>query len=303
MSWASAEDATCREAPECRLLELVLEPRPRDIGAFEVRRALPTRQRRAVGPFVFFDEMGPAVLPAGQGMDVRPHPHINLATVTYLFEGAIMHRDSLGTELAIEPGAVNLMIAGRGITHSERSPDGERGAAARLHGLQLWIALPEAHEEDPPSFHHHPEDDLPGWQENGAHTRLLMGAIGERRSPVPTRSETLYAVYRLEAGAEVTMPPAQERGLYVVSGQVEVAGAAYDAGRMLILGEGRDVRVRSASGARLALVGGAPLGPRHMFWNFVSSRKDRIEAAKADWKAERFPVVPGDAAERIPLPE
>lgn len=301
MSWSPCEAPRSDEArPET--VDLVLHPKTKDIGAFSVRRALPGRERRSVGPFVFFYEMGPAELGPDQAMDVRPHPHINLATITYLFEGAIQHRDSLGSDLVIEPGAVNLMVAGRGIVHSERTPQALRGHPGRMHGLQLWIALPDEHEETEPAFHHHPASTLPAWREGGSSVRLLMGRWGEHRSPVQTFSETLYAVLDFDPGARFHLPDAPERGLYVIDGALDIGAQRFEAGNMVVLGAGADVAPNAPDGARCALIGGASVGPRFIEWNFVSSRRERIEAAKADWQAERFPVVPGDEVERIPLP-
>lgn len=304
MSWSQAADPHCKEAAELRPVELVIHAKPRSIGDFAVRRALPTAAKRSVGPFVFFDEMGPADLKPGRAMDVRPHPHINLATITYLYEGAISHRDSLGTHQVIEPGAVNLMVAGRAIVHSERTPDALRPVDKRLHGLQLWLALPAAEEETDPAFEHHPAVSIPEWQNEGVRAKILMGEAHEHRSPVRTHSPTLYVTYELDAGAGLEVPMAEERGVYVVAGRVEVEGAAatFEAGSMVVL-SAKDVRLRATDQTRCALIGGQPLGHRHMFWNFVSSRKERIEAAKEDWRMERFPLVPGDDKERIPLPE
>ena len=302
VSWTAAQHPECLGANEDGAIETVIVPKPKDIGAFEVRRCLPAPTRRAVGPFVFFDEMGPATLPPGVGMDVRPHPHINLATITYLFDGEIHHRDSLGTSQVIKPGAVNLMVAGRGIAHSERSPASARPEAAPLHGLQLWMALPEADEETAPAFHHYPETALPAWTEDGAVVRLLMGSWNGRTSPVRTFSPTVYLTADLASGVELSMPDAAERGLYVVQGTVDAGGRAHEAGSMIVLLPGA-VRVRAKTQARIGLIGGDPLGERHLWWNFVSSRPERIEQAKADWAAERFAHVPGDEQERIPLPK
>ncbi len=236
-------------------------------------------------------------------MDVRPHPHINLATLTYLFDGEIHHRDSLGTSRTITPGAVNLMVAGRGIVHSERSPASARPVVAGLHGLQMWIALPAADEETEPAFHHYPTSDLPIWVDSGVQTRLLVGRVGGRQSPVRMFSETLYLVMQMPPNSEAELPDASERGLYVVSGAIELDGARFSAGTMVVLAGSAPVKVRAAEATRFALIGGSPLGERTLFWNFVSSRPQRIETAKADWAAGRFPTIPGDDQERIPLPE
>ena len=305
MSWHACPLAESRPAaPDEAAVELELVPRTRDIGGFEVGRVLPSGKRRAVGPFVFFDQMGPSILGAGHGLDVRPHPHIGLATLTYLFEGEILHRDSLGSTQAIRPGAVNLMIAGRGIVHSERTAPELRATPAPLFGIQAWIALPRAAEEIAPAFHHHAAATLPTLDEGGVSLRLIAGELMGLSSPVTTFSETLYADIALDAGARLPLPPgAAERALYLVSGELEIDGHRHAPGRMLLLRRGAGLALRASANARFLLVGGEPLdGPRYLWWNFVSSSKDRIEAAKADWQASRFPAVPGDA-EFIPLPD
>ena len=303
MSWTVAESPRCAGAKDRDIVETVIHPKPKDIGAFSVRRCLPSSEKRSIGPFVFFDEMGPATMPPGVGMDVRPHPHVNLATITFMFDGEIHHRDSLGTSAVIRPGAINLMVAGRGITHSERSPEAARPVEASLHGLQLWIALPETHEETEPAFHHYPAADLPVWEESGARIRLLVGDWGAHQSPVKTFSSTLYAAIDLAPNAEVTVADAPERGLYIVDGAISIAGERHEAGAMVVLRGGVAARIHADSAATVALIGGEPLGERFMYWNFVSSRRARIEQAKDDWAHERFAVVPGDEAERIPLPD
>jgi len=279
----------------------------RDIGGFEVRRALPAAERRMVGPFVFFDQMGPSRLEAGKGLDVRPHPHINLATITYLFQGEILHRDSLGTEIVIRPGAVNWMTAGRGIVHSERTPPEARAAGPELWGLQTWIALPREKEETAPAFAHHDEKVLPYIVDGGVSVRLVVGSAWGSRSPVATFSDTIYADATLAAGAVLPIDPEhEERALYIVDGEIRIGEDAFEAGRMVVLRPGAGVAVRNAGSgkARVVLIGGATLdGPRHIWWNFVSSSRERIEQAKAEWKAGRFDTVPGDAEEFIPLPE
>ena len=290
--------------PSC--MQDVIVPRAHDIGGFEVRRALPATQRQMVGPFIFFDQMGPGEFLTGRGLDVRPHPHIGLSTVTYLFDGAIQHRDSLGTDQSIEPGDVNWMTAGRGIAHSERTAARARGHANRLFGIQSWLALPRAHEEAAPAFVHHPAASLPVIQDGGATLRLVAGDGWGARSPVHTPAALFYADAMLQPGAALPLPDGhEERGAYVVQGEVEVAGVAFAAGRMLLFRSGDPVSVRAgANGARLLLLGGAVMdGPRYLYWNFVSSSRERIEQAKADWRAGRFAVVPGDATEFIPLPE
>jgi redox-sensitive bicupin YhaK (pirin superfamily) len=289
-------------------IEVVIVPRASDLGdGFTVLRALPAMQRRSVGPFVFLDQMGPVTLKPGRGMDVRPHPHIGLATVTYLFEGEIMHRDSLGTVLPIRPGDLNWMTAGRGIVHSERTPDALRPAGPSLYGMQAWVALPQEHEETAPSFVHHPATELPVIEGDGRRVRIIVGTLYGQRSPVHTLSETLYADVQLEAGALLSVPADYvERAIYLVEGSLDVAGEAghSEAGRLLVLRSGEEVAVRAGpQGARLMLLGGAPLdGPRHLWWNFVSSSIDRIEQAKADWREGRFAPVPGET-EFIPLPQ
>ena len=290
--------------PAC--LDSVILPRAHDIGGFEVRRALPAAQRQMVGPFIFFDQMGPGEFLSGKGLDVRPHPHIGLSTVTYLFEGAIQHRDSLGTDQPIEPGDVNWMTAGQGITHSERTALPSRAHSNRLFGIQSWAALPRAHEETAPSFVHHPAATLPVIEDAGARLRLIAGQGWGLQAPVTTPSALFYADAVLQPGAALPMPDDhEERGAYVVSGSVEVAGTAFDAGRMLLFRAKDAIALRAGpGGARLLLLGGAAMdGPRHLFWNFVSSSAERIEQAKADWKAGRFATVPGDDKEFIPLPE
>ena len=304
MSWHECSEAECRfTAAEIDPIQTIVVPRTSDIGGFEVRRALPSRQQRMVGPFVFFDQMGPGEFLTDQGLDVRPHPHIGLATVTYLFSGRVMHRDSLGTALPIEPGAMNLMTAGAGIAHSERTPTDDRKAPSRLYGIQAWVALPAALEERPPDFSHHPKESLPVIASDGARVRLIAGSLFGATSPVPSASETLYADISLDAGAKLPIDASvEERGLYLVEGTVEIAGDSHAPGRLLVLRPGDPLTVRALEPARLMLLGGAPMdGPRHIWWNFVSSRKERIEAAKADWQAGRFTPVPGEI-EYIPLP-
>jgi len=286
-------------------IESVLLPRAHDIGGFEVRRALPAKERQMVGPFIFFDQMGPGEFLTGKGLDVRPHPHIGLSTVTYLFEGEIRHRDSLGTDRAIRPGDVNWMTTGRGMVHSERTDTALRDRPNRLFGIQSWVALPKPQEEAAPAFAHHPAAALPVIESGGARLRLVAGHGWGARSPVATPSELFYADAALAPGAALPLPDHEERGAYVVEGEVEVAGDRFEAGRMLVFRAGDGLALRAGPrGARLLLLGGAAMdGPRHLFWNFVSSSRERIETAKADWKAGRFGTVPGDDREFIPLPE
>ncbi|MDE2449908.1 MAG: pirin family protein [Gammaproteobacteria bacterium] len=287
------------------MLSLVIDKRQRDLGGFEVGRVLPFAQRRMVGPFIFFDHMGPAAFSPGRGIDVRPHPHIGLATVTYLFEGEIVHRDSLGSDQPIRPGDVNWMTAGRGIVHSERTGAEPRQAGSRLDGLQLWVALPLRHEETEPEFHHHPARDLPAVAVGDARIRVLAGSAYGVTSPVRTFSPLFYIDAAIAAGSELPLPDEhQERAAYVVSGTVECGGQRAERGRMLVFTPDAPATLRAVSDARVALIGGAPIdGERHIFWNFVSSSQARIEQAKRDWREGRFPKVPGDEREFIPLPE
>jgi redox-sensitive bicupin YhaK (pirin superfamily) len=287
-------------------VEMEILPRAHDVGGFEVHRALPAREKQMIGPFIFFDQMGPGEFLTGKGLDVRPHPHIGLATVTYLFEGSILHRDSLGTQLPIVPGDVNWMTAGSGIAHSERTDTNLRTHANRLFGIQSWVALPKAMEETPAAFAHHAADALPVLRDNGVHLRLIAGEGWGSRSPVPTHWPLFYADAALAPGAKLPLPDQhEERGVYIVSGAVDVSGTRFEAGRMLLFRSGDHLALQAApQGARLLLLGGAIMdGPRHIFWNFVSSSRDRIEQAKADWKAGRFGKVAGDETEFIPLPE
>jgi redox-sensitive bicupin YhaK (pirin superfamily) len=282
-------------------IELTLEPRVRSLGEFDVRRALPAAKRRMVGPFAFLDHMGPATFGPGQGMAVRPHPHIGLATITYLFEGEIMHRDSLGYRQLIQAGAVNLMTAGRGIVHSERAPD--LTGTRHLHGIQSWLALPLELEEIEPTFIHYPADSLPERTIDGCTVRVIMGSAYGLQSPVLTYSPTLYLEAVLPAGGALALlDDARERALYLVTGNVKVAGRELAEGTLAVIREGAVPTLRTAAGARLIAIGGAPLGTRHIWWNFVSSSEARIEQAKRDWVEGRIGKVPGDD-ELIPLPD
>ena len=279
-------------------------PRVRDLGGFEVRRALPSARRQMVGPFIFLDQMGPAELLIGRGIDVRPHPHIGLATVTYLFQGEIWHRDSLGSSMVIKPGEVNLMTAGRGIAHSERETSDAQSRRRELFGIQAWLALPRDHEETTPSFAHHGLADLPRIEGEGKRVRVVMGEAFGARSPVSFPHPALYAEAVLAPGAVLPLDAHyDERAVYIVSGEIDIAGEPFEAGRLLVFRPGDRISILATSNARLMLLGGEPMdGPRHIWWNFVSSSKARIEAARADWQAGRFAVVPGDEIERIPLP-
>lgn len=285
-------------------VELVIAPRLRDIGDFAVRRILPYAKRRMVGPFIFLDEFGPETLPAGQGIDVRPHPHIGLATVTYLFDGEIMHRDSLGVVQEIRPGAVNWMTAGRGIVHSERSADEERARDKKLHGMQSWVALPLDHEGTAPAFKHHAGDTLPVIEADGLWMRLIAGRAYGQAAPVEVLSDLFYLHAELVAGARLTLPEEhEERAVYVVSGGVQLDGAEYGPATMMVVKPGGAPVLTATEPSRVMLLGGAPLeGRRHIWWNFVASTPERLEQAKADWKAGRFDKVPGED-EFIPLPE
>jgi hypothetical protein len=304
MSWQTAEEPEIRTPPACKALEAVIVPRARDLGGFEVRRVLPSGQRQMVGPFIFFDQMGPAEFSPGAGIDVRPHPHIGLATVTYLLAGRIVHRDSLGVVQSIEPGDVNWMTAGRGIVHSERSDAELRKRRHKLDGIQIWVALPKAHEETEPDFAHYAAATLPLIEGEGKSVRVVAGSLFGKTSPVKTFSSLFYADAVLQAGATFALGAThEERAIYLVEGTVEIGGQLFEAGRLLVFSAGDEIAVKAESAARILLLGGEPPdGPRHIWWNFVSSSRERIEQAKTDWKAQRFPVVPGDA-EFIPLPE
>jgi hypothetical protein len=292
-------------AGETSAVELVITARPRDLGGFSVARVLPAMQRRLVGPFIFFDHMIRHELPPGQGMDVRPHPHVNLATVTYLFEGEIVHKDSLGSDQAIVPGDVNWMNAGRGIVHSERTGDARRKSGGPVHGIQSWVAFPTSAEESEPSFEHHEAAALPRVDRPGARLRVLAGEAYGARSPVGVRSPTLYVHAEVDPGAELPIPSDhEERAVFVVDGEVGCDAQTCGAGSMLVFRKGAEVTLRAKSASRLMVLGGAPIdGPRHIWWNFVSSTKERIERAKDEWQRGVFPKVPGDEIEFIPLPE
>ena len=288
-------------------IETLIIPRTRDLGdGFEVRRALPAAGRRMVGPFVFLDQMGPNVLKPGIGLDVRPHPHIGLATVTWLFEGEILHRDSLGTVQAIRPGEVNWMTAGRGIVHSERSDHHQRSSLSSLYGLQCWVALPQADEECEPDFTHLKADELPVAEGEGTQLIMIAGSFLGLHSPLPTRSPLFYAQLRLSAGASQLIPAEyEEQAIYIVSGDLDLGSdGSFGAGQLLVLKPHHPLTVTAGgSGATVMLLGGEPMdGPRHLVWNFVSSSEERIEQAKRDWIAQRFAPVP-EETEWIPLPD
>lgn len=292
----------CDTAP-CSGVELLIQPRDKDLGEFLVRRALPSSERMMVGPWIFFDHMGPAEFPAGTGVSVRPHPHINIATVTYLFEGEILHRDSLGSLQTIGPGDINLMVTGRGIVHSERERPEVTEVPHRLHGLQLWLALPEADEEVEPAFHHYPAADIPTLSVEGVPLRVMMGSAYGVTSPVKVFAETLYVEAHLQAGQSITLPNLEERAVYVASGGLETQGTPIPERSMVVFSQLEGITLKATTESQIAIIGGEKLGPRYIEWNFVSSRKARIEEAKEDWRAGRFPKVPGDEEEFIPLPD
>lgn len=300
MSYRETAAPKCTNAPGC--IELRIESRQKDLGELTVRRVLPTRERKMVGPFIFFDHMGPAEFPPGNGIQVRPHPHIGLATITYLFEGEIMHRDNLGFVELIRVGAVNLMTAGRGIVHSERAGD-DLNRHSRLHGIQSWIALPEDQEEIEPAFVHFPADELPDLQIEGVNVRIIIGEAYGSRSPVTSYSSTLYLECHMPEGSVLQLPDEQqELGAYVVTGKVRIDHEEYRPGVLAVGRAGSPIEVTAIDASRIMVIGGEPLGHRQIWWNFVSSSKERMAKAKKDWKEGRFGKVPGDD-EFIPLPE
>ncbi len=283
----------------------IITPSTHDLGAFEVRRTLPNKARTMVGPFIFVDQFGPAHFDIGRGMDVRPHPHINLATVTYLFEGAIDHRDSLGTFATIRPGACNLMTAGSGIVHSERTPAAERATGSGISGMQTWLALPDGKEEIDAAFEHVAKDDLPLIEDNGVSARVIMGSLWGGTSPITQHAATIYADILMNAGATIPIDAeADERAVLVALGDASLDGEALDRYSLYILKPGQAMTLRAETDARVMLLGGEAFKtPRHVWWNFVSSSRDRINQAKHDWKERNFPLVPGDSEEFIPIPE
>lgn len=311
MSWNPALDPDCPTGDAVDAIDTLIVPRARDLGGFEVRRALPAPKRQMVGPFIFFDQMGPAEMLPTKGLDVRPHPHIGLATISYLYRGRMHHRDSLGTDSWIEPGDVNLMVAGQGITHSERTDDATQTLPMPFFGIQTWIALPEDQEDRAPGFHHAAAQDLPVLEGEGKSVRLILGSAYGASAPVPVPSDMVYADAVLAAGAKLPLPDNHEdRGVYVAEGSVESGGQSFAAGQMMVFRPGDRVSVTAGSaGARLVVLGGATLpGPRYIWWNFVSSSKERILEAKeawrkADWQSGPFHLPPGDDAEFIPAPE
>ncbi|MGB5739664.1 MAG: pirin family protein [Woeseia sp.] len=299
MSYQQTAEPVCTqlEGP----IELLIEPKPRDLGGFTVRRTLPSPERRMVGPFIFFDHIGPAEFPPGKGIQVRPHPHIGLATITYLFEGEIMHRDSLGVVQPIRAGAVNLMTAGRGIVHSERAGD-DLHTTSKLHGIQSWMALPADQEECDPAFIHYPAADLPELVQDGVTVRVIIGKAYGQHSPVTTMAAMLYLDCRMPADTVLTLPDHHdEQAVYIVSGEVEVNHQAVAEGVMVVACPKKTLSVKANADSHIMVIGGAPLGKRHIWWNFVASTKERIEAAKVDWREGRFDPVPGET-ESMPLP-
>ncbi|MFG1477127.1 pirin family protein [Xanthobacter sp. V4C-4] len=305
MSFVPCPDPEPGDAAGCAAVETVLVPRRRDIGGMEVGRVLPSTQGQMIGPFIFFDRMGPVRFGPGQAEDVRPHPHIGLATVTYLLEGAMIHRDSLGTEQVITPGAVNLMSAGRGIVHSERHGDRVKADGGALSGVQLWLALPQAAEDGPPTFVHAGAEALPLLEDAGVSARVILGTAFGARAPVPLAASAVYVDARLAPGAMLPVDAEhEERALYLLEGEVEVDGTVFPAGRMLVIRNGLVTQARARTAARVLLLGGAALeGPRYIWWNFVSSRLERIEAAREAWRQGRFDLIPSDHAEFIPAPQ
>lgn len=310
MSWNPALTPGCPDEIGVDAIETLIVPRARDLGGFEVRRALPAPRRQMVGPFIFFDQAGPAEFLTGQGIDVRPHPHIGLGTVTYLYRGDFHHRDSLGTDQIIRPGAVNWMVAGRGVTHSERTSDQARSGPHSLFGIQTWIALPEDREDIAPSFEHHGKDRLPEFEDGGVRARLILGSAYGRSAPATLHSQTFYLDVVLDPDARFPLPDDHEdRGLYITEGSVAIAGQSFEAGRMMVFRPGDRITVAAGPrGARLMALGGATLnGPRYIWWNFVSSSREKIEHAKREWQAAdwgrgQFDLPTGDRDEFIPLP-
>lgn len=293
------------DAKAADLIETVIVPRARDLGGLEVRRALPSAERQMVGPFIFFDQFGPVIMRSGEGIDVRPHPHIGLATVTWLFDGLIYHRDSLGSEQPIAPGELNWMTAGRGIVHSERTPAAEKSRERKVFGIQSWVALPKKHEDSSPYFEHVDVARLPVVEDRNIKARIVAGSLFGAASPVKTHSDLFYAEVTAAAGAAFSLPTEhEERGIYVAEGEIEIAGQLFGEGRLLVIRPGDPATVRAASSCRVMLLGGEPMdGPRYIWWNFVSSSREKIEAAKNDWKTGRFAIVPGDEDAFMPLPE
>ncbi|MBB2676239.1 UNVERIFIED_ORG: hypothetical protein GGE44_005859 [Rhizobium esperanzae] len=311
MSWNPGIEPGCPDQISVDAIETLIVPRARDLGGFEVRRALPAPKRQMVGPFIFFDQAGPAELLTGQGIDVRPHPHIGLGTVTYLYRGDFHHRDSTGADQIIRPGELNWMVAGRGVSHSERTSAAARNGPNSLFGIQTWLALPESHEEMAPTFEHHGKAALPMIEDGGVSVRLILGSAYGKQAPATMFSETFYADVKLEAAALLPMPDNHEdRGIYIVEGSISIAGQEFRAPQMMVFRPGDRITVAAGGrGARIMILGGATLsGPRYIWWNFVASSKDRIEDAKAEWRAQnwgegRFDLPIDDRDEHIPLPD
>ncbi|CDZ29060.1 pirin family protein [Neorhizobium galegae] len=311
MSWNPAFEPGCPDEVSIDAIETLIIPRARDIGGFEVRRALPAPNRQMVGPFIFFDQAGPAELLTGQGIDVRPHPHIGLGTVTYLYRGDFHHRDSTGANQIIRPGELNWMVAGRGVSHSERTTATARTGPNSLFGIQTWLALPESHEDMEPTFEHHGKEALPVIEDGGASVRLILGNAYGQTAPATMLSETFYADVALGPGSRLPLPDNHEdRGIYIVEGSISIAGQDFEAPQMMVFRPGDRITVAASErGARLMILGGATfIGPRYVWWNFVASSKDRIEEAKAEWRAQnwgkgRFDLPVDDRDEHIPLPD
>jgi redox-sensitive bicupin YhaK (pirin superfamily) len=305
MSFFRGQDPEFGNAAQAQALAQVIVPRSVDLGDFTVHRALPSERTRMVGPFIFFDHFGPAHFRSGAGIDVRPHPHIGLATLTYLFDGEIIHRDSLGTAIAIRPGEINWMTAGRGIVHSERTGAERRAQGDHLHGLQCWVALPAVQEEMAPAFAHHGAEEFPIVHDDDKTVRVVVGSLYGQRSPVATASETVFADAMLRAGGALPLDAGhEERAIYVVDGEISIGGDRFGRERLLVFRPGDPITLNAITDAHLMILGGGAMdGPRHIWWNFVSSRKERIEQAKAEWAAGRFDKVPGDEIEFIPLPQ
>ncbi len=304
MSLPNIPDPILGNAQSVDSIEHVIIPRARDLGDFEVRRALPSVERQMVGPFIFFDQFGPVVMRSGQGVDVRPHPHIGLSTVTWLFDGMIFHRDSLGFAQAIQPGELNWMTAGKGIVHSERTPEPELSRTRKIFGIQSWVALPKQHEEITPSFEHVSPEALPLIADHGRSVRVIAGSIFGATSPVKTHSDLFYGDVKLAAGSSIPLPiEHEERAIYVADGEIEIAGQIHQSGQLLVFRPRDAITILARQDSRFMMLGGEPMdGPRHIWWNFVSSSKERIEQAKEEWRTGRLGIVPGDEKEFIPLP-
>ncbi len=299
------DDPSLGDKRSCDAVDTIIVPRARDIGGFSVRRALPSPKRQMIGPFIFFDQVGPAEFITGEGIDVRPHPHIGLATVTFLYDGEIFHRDSLGSAQAIQPGDVNWMTAGRGITHSERTAPEIKATGSKLFGVQSWVALPKSAEETTPNFTHHAKAELPIIEENGAQVRVIAGELYGAKAPTQTFTDMFYADVVLEAGSTIPLDAGyEERGIYTLSGDIEIAGDTFGPGQLLVFKPGDALAITAKTPARFQLLGGEPMdGRRYVWWNFVSSSKERIDQAKEEWRKGRFDIVPGDETDYIPLPE